>query len=138
MEARATSEPEPRPARAGRRDAIRALVEEDRVHRDVYLSEEVFALEPRHFFANTWSYLGHASEVPEAGDYVTREIAGLPLVIVRQADGAIGVLYNRCAHILSIPCRRSNSSSEMSAPTLTAFAAPQGGAQSAWERPGAD
>ncbi len=88
----------PLPAHRDRAEAIRALVEDDRVHRDLYLSEEIFALEQRHFFANTWSYLGHASEVPEAGDYVTREIAGRPLVLVRQADGGLRVLYNRCAH----------------------------------------
>ena len=54
----------------GQRDAIRALVEDDRVHRDLYLSDELFALEQRHFFANTWNYLGHASQVPEPGDYL--------------------------------------------------------------------
>jgi phenylpropionate dioxygenase-like ring-hydroxylating dioxygenase large terminal subunit len=79
-------------------ETIGALVEADRVHRDLYLSDEVFALEQRHFFANTWSYVGHASQVPEAGDYITVEIAGRPLVMVRQADGGIRVLYNRCAH----------------------------------------
>ncbi len=78
--------------------AIRALVEEDRVHRDLYLSEEVFAAEQRHFFANTWLYLGHASQVPQAGDYLTQTLAGRPLVMVRQPDGAIAVLHNRCAH----------------------------------------
>ena len=77
---------------------IAALVEEDRVHRDVYLSADVFALEQQHFFANTWNYLGHASQVPESGDYVAVEIAGRPLVLVRQADGGLRVLYNRCAH----------------------------------------
>jgi phenylpropionate dioxygenase-like ring-hydroxylating dioxygenase large terminal subunit len=77
---------------------IGALVEADRVHRDIYLSEEIFALEQRHFFADTWSYIGHASQVPEPGDYLTQEIAGLPLVMVRQTDGSIRVLYNRCAH----------------------------------------
>ena len=80
------------------RGAVRALVEEDRVHRDLYLSDELFALEQRHFFATTWSYLGHASQVPEPGDYLTVEIAGRPLVMVRQPDGAIRVLFNRCAH----------------------------------------
>ena len=82
----------------GWRDRIRALVEEDRVHRDVYLSEAVFALERERFFADTWSYLGHASQVPNPSDYVTVEIAGRPLVMVRQPDGGIRVLYNRCAH----------------------------------------
>jgi hypothetical protein len=71
MEARATTEPDPRPA-------CGALAEEDRVHRDVCLSEVVFAPERQHRFASTWSYLGHASQGPEAGDYLTQEIAGLP------------------------------------------------------------
>ena len=79
-------------------DRVRALVQDDRVHRDLYVSEELFALEQEHFFANTWAYLGHASQVPQAGDYLTQDIAGRPLLMVRQADGGIRVLYNRCAH----------------------------------------
>ena len=78
--------------------AIRAMVEDERVHRDIYLNPAVFALERERFFADTWSYLGHASQVPNAGDYVTQEIAGRPLVMVRQPDGGIRALYNRCAH----------------------------------------
>ena len=35
----------------GHPEAIRALVQPDRVHRDLYLSEELFALEQQHFFA---------------------------------------------------------------------------------------
>jgi phenylpropionate dioxygenase-like ring-hydroxylating dioxygenase large terminal subunit len=77
---------------------IAALVQDDRVHRDVYLSAELFALEQKHFFANTWLYYGHASQVPSSGDYLAQEIAGRPLVMVRQPDGGIRVLYNRCAH----------------------------------------
>jgi len=81
-----------------RPDAIRALVQDDRVHRDVYLSEELFALEQERFFASTWLYVGHASQVPNAGDYWSLELAGRPVMMVRQADGAVRVLYNRCAH----------------------------------------
>ena len=79
-------------------DAIRALVQDDRVHRDLYLSEELFALEQAHFFANTWNYLGHASQVPNAGDYLAQDIAGRPLMLVRQPDASLKVFYNRCAH----------------------------------------
>jgi phenylpropionate dioxygenase-like ring-hydroxylating dioxygenase large terminal subunit len=85
-----------RPALRGR--DIAALVEDDRVHRDLYLSDELFRLEQQHFFANTWCYVGHASQVPAAGDYVTVQVAGRPLVMVRDADGGIRVLNNRCAH----------------------------------------
>ena len=66
------------------RNDIAALVQDDRVHRDLYLSPVLFALEQRHFFANTWNYVGHTSQVPGAGDYITLEIAGRPLLMVRQ------------------------------------------------------
>jgi phenylpropionate dioxygenase-like ring-hydroxylating dioxygenase large terminal subunit len=79
-------------------ERVAALVQDDRVHRDLYLSEEIFALEQVHLFANSWVFLGHASQVPEAGDFVAVEIAGRPLVMVRQPDGDLRVLYNRCAH----------------------------------------
>lgn len=79
-------------------EALRALVRDDRVHRDLYLSDALFALERERFFARTWNFVGHASQVPQPGDYVTLELAGRPLVMVRQPDGSIRVLYNRCAH----------------------------------------
>jgi phenylpropionate dioxygenase-like ring-hydroxylating dioxygenase large terminal subunit len=79
-------------------EAIRALVQEDRVHRDLYLSEELFALEQERFFANTWLYVGHASQVPNTGDFWSLELAGRPVMMVRQPDGAVRVFYNRCAH----------------------------------------
>jgi phenylpropionate dioxygenase-like ring-hydroxylating dioxygenase large terminal subunit len=87
----------PTPYRANP-DAVRALVQPDRVHRDVYLSTELFALERQHFFLNTWTFVAHASQLPKAGDYITLDIAGRPLLVIRQADGSIRVLYNRCAH----------------------------------------
>ncbi|MEJ8810944.1 aromatic ring-hydroxylating dioxygenase subunit alpha [Variovorax ureilyticus] len=79
-------------------EAIRALVQDDRVHRDIYLSEEIFALEQERFFANTWLYVGHTSQVPNPGDFYSLELAGRPVMMVRQADGNVRVLYNRCAH----------------------------------------
>ena len=80
------------------RASIAALVEDERVHRDLYLSEALFALEQKHFFANTWNYVGHASQVPNAGDFVALDLAGRPIVMVRGDDDAVRVLYNRCAH----------------------------------------
>ena len=81
-----------------RPDAVRALVQPDRVHRDLYIDEEIFALEREHFFVNTWNYVGHDSQVPQPGDYITTEIAGQPLIVVRHDDGSVRVLMNRCAH----------------------------------------
>ena len=83
---------------AGKPGSIRALVRADSVHRDLYISEEIFALEQEHFFANTWNFVGHDSQIPAAGDYFTFELAGRPLLVVRQADASVRVMMNRCAH----------------------------------------
>lgn len=82
----------------GNPEAIRALVREDEVHRDVYTDPELFALEQEHLFRNTWIYLGHDSQVPKPGDFYTADIAGRPLLMLRGGDGVLRVLYNRCAH----------------------------------------
>ncbi|MBL0419229.1 Rieske 2Fe-2S domain-containing protein [Ramlibacter sp. AW1] len=82
----------------GNPEAVRALVQPDRVHRDLYLDPELFQLEQEHFFANTWNYIGHDSQIPQVGDYLTVDVANRPLVAVRHTDGSVRVLMNRCAH----------------------------------------
>ena len=78
--------------------AVRALVQPDRVHRDLYINEEIFALEQTHFFANTWNYVGHDSQIPKSGDWLTNDIGGRPLIVVRHTDGSVRAMMNRCAH----------------------------------------
>ena len=78
--------------------ALQALVEDDRVHRDVYVDPEVFRLEMERLWARTWIYVGHTSQVPRAGDFITADIAAKPVILVRHTDGKVRVLMNRCAH----------------------------------------
>jgi phenylpropionate dioxygenase-like ring-hydroxylating dioxygenase large terminal subunit len=78
--------------------AIERLVEPDRVHRDVYTSPEIFELEMERLWARTWIYVGHASQIPNAGDFITVDIAAKPVIMVRNTDGSIRLLMNRCAH----------------------------------------
>lgn len=78
--------------------ALLGLVEEDRVHRDLYIDPEVFQLEMERLWSRTWIYVGHTSQVPQAGDFITVDIAAKPLILLRQADGSVRVLMNRCAH----------------------------------------
>jgi len=78
--------------------ALAALVEDDRVHRDVYIDPEVFQLEMERLWSRTWIYVGHTSQVPGAGDFITADIAAKPVIMVRHTDGSVRVLMNRCAH----------------------------------------
>jgi phenylpropionate dioxygenase-like ring-hydroxylating dioxygenase large terminal subunit len=78
--------------------AVRALVRDDSVHRDVYISDEIFGLEMRHLWRNTWIYVGHDSQVPQPGDYYTTDIARQPVIMLRDNESQVRVLMNRCAH----------------------------------------
>ncbi|MCX7383126.1 MAG: aromatic ring-hydroxylating dioxygenase subunit alpha [Alphaproteobacteria bacterium] len=78
--------------------SARALIRETEVHRDIYTSPEVFDLEMKHVFGNAWVYVGHASQIPAMGDFITTTIGVTPVVMVRRGDGGISVLYNRCPH----------------------------------------
>jgi phenylpropionate dioxygenase-like ring-hydroxylating dioxygenase large terminal subunit len=86
------------PRYRGDTQAIRALVQEDRVHRDLYLDEEIFRLEMEQLWSNTWIYVGHDSQVPNPGDFFTTDIGREPVIMLRQQDGTVRVLRNRCAH----------------------------------------
>ena len=83
---------------AGNAAALRALVRDQEVHRDVYVSEEVFQLEMAHMFPNSWVYVGHDSQVPNPGDYFGTTIGTQPVLLVRHTDGKVHVLHNRCPH----------------------------------------
>src|SRR5262249_13400722 len=74
------------------------LVEPDRVHRSIYVDPAIFDLEMERIFGRAWVIVGHESQVPNPGDYFTTIIGREPVIMVRQADGSIRVLYNRCGH----------------------------------------
>ncbi|RTL71695.1 MAG: oxidoreductase [Hyphomicrobiales bacterium] len=83
---------------AGNPQAVKALVRETEVHRDVYIDQEIFDLEMQHLFHNTWNYVGHDSQVKNVGDYFTTTIGAQPVIMVRHTDNSVKVLFNRCPH----------------------------------------
>ena len=79
-------------------DNVRDLVQGHQVHRDVYTDRDVYRLEMKYLFRNTWVFVGHESQTPNKGDYFTTQVADQPVIQVRHSDGEIYVLYNRCPH----------------------------------------
>ncbi len=68
------------------------------LHRDCYLSEEIFRRERERIFAREWFCVGREAEIPAPGDYVTRDVAGESVLIVRTLDGRLAAHYNVCRH----------------------------------------
>jgi len=79
-------------------ETARDLVQGHQVHRDIYTSQEVYRLEMKYLFRNTWVFVGHDSQTPNKGDYFTTQVGDQPVIQVRHSDGEIYVLYNRCPH----------------------------------------
>ncbi|QQX87211.1 Rieske 2Fe-2S domain-containing protein [Cupriavidus necator] len=79
-------------------EALAKLVRPDSVHKRVYTDPEVFALEMKRIYGKAWVYVGHESQVPKSGDYHTTQIGDQDVIMVRGADGAVHVVYNRCPH----------------------------------------
>ncbi|MEJ2624260.1 MAG: aromatic ring-hydroxylating dioxygenase subunit alpha [Pseudolabrys sp.] len=79
-------------------DALRQLVREKEVHRDVYVDPDIFELEMKHLFAKTWVYVGHASQISNPGDFLTATVGLRPVLVSRHTDKTIHAFYNRCAH----------------------------------------
>ena len=77
---------------------IRAMVQGHQVHRDVYTSQAIYTAEMRHLFTNAWIFVGHDSQTPNKGDYITTQIGDQPVIQVRHSNGEIYVLDNRCPH----------------------------------------
>ncbi|MET3515072.1 phenylpropionate dioxygenase-like ring-hydroxylating dioxygenase large terminal subunit [Pseudacidovorax sp. 1753] len=73
-------------------------VRPDSVHRSAYVDRDVFDAEQRRFFGATWNFVAHDSQLAKPGSYVTLDLAGRPLLVLREGDGSVGVFYNRCAH----------------------------------------
>ncbi len=65
----------------------------------VFSDAEVHAAEQTELFEGpTWSYCCLTEEIPNPGDYRTTFVGKMPVIVVRDRDGAINVFENRCAH----------------------------------------
>lgn len=69
-----------------------------RVNRRVFHDPGVHELELERIFGRHWLYLGHVSEVPLPGDYVTRPMGKEQVVVTRGEDGQIRAFLNSCTH----------------------------------------
>ena len=69
--------------------------------KSVYTSPEFLALEQSRIFARDWLCLGRASSLPGPGDYIATEIAGEPVVVLRDGSGRLRALSNVCRHRMS-------------------------------------
>lgn len=81
---------------AGRTTAMMPDVYKQPVSR--YTSPDTLAAERTTLFRREPLFMGLSSELAEPGDYLTDDLCGVPIVVVRQPDGGLHALLNVCRH----------------------------------------
>src|SRR5665647_381777 len=69
-----------------------------RVHRGALADPAVLEHERAQIFDRCWIYVGHESEVVEAGDFRTRNVCGRPVIFCRDSQTRMWVFLNSCRH----------------------------------------
>lgn len=85
------------------------LVDKDRstfkVARRAFVDPAILRAEQSAIFDRCWLYLGHTAELPNAGDFVVRDIAQRGILFTRDAKSQLHALFNTCAHRGARVCR---------------------------------
>lgn len=63
-----------------------------------YTDPRILDLEQRSVFLHSWQFAGRADQLVQPGQYLTHDIAGEPIAIVRGNDGALRAFHNVCRH----------------------------------------
>jgi len=60
----------------------------------------------------SWWFVAHESELPNQGDYRTFVLAQHPVIVVRDEDGQVRVLFNVCRHRRVLVCREEKGNTQ--------------------------
>jgi len=68
------------------------------LHADAYTQSEWFDADKKNIIGRSWQWVCHVEKTREPGSYATAEIAGQPIAVVRDKNGALRAFYNVCKH----------------------------------------
>jgi choline monooxygenase len=63
-----------------------------------YVDKRIAELEGTNVFGRTWQVVARVDQLARPGEFVTTELAGEPLVVVRGSDAELRAFFNVCRH----------------------------------------
>jgi len=90
--------PNPATGNLGGFDPDRPLATARTIPNTWYTSPEIGAAEGRSVFGSTWQMVGRGSQVEEPGSFLTADVAGEPVLVVRGEDKILRAFFNVCRH----------------------------------------
>jgi len=79
-------------------DPTAALGEAFTIPASWYVDRDLYLLETKTVFSNNWQLASRLDQLQSSGSYVTTDIAGEPVVLVRGSDGVLRAFFNVCRH----------------------------------------
>jgi choline monooxygenase len=76
----------------------RPVLEAETLPPEAYTSPEFYRREVERIFLKEWNFMGRADLIPNPGDYFAAELAGVPLIVVRDQQGQVRAFANTCRH----------------------------------------
>ena len=65
---------------------------------EIYVDEKWHAVDQETIIKRTWQWVCHIEKLRDAGSFVTADIAGQPICIIRNKDKTLGAFFNVCKH----------------------------------------
>lgn len=84
--------------------------------RSVYTSEAFLKREMEDIFAKEWFCVGRSDQFAKPGDYVTLDLAGTPVMVLRDHDGGLRAQSNTCRHRMSTLLEGSGNATSIVCP----------------------
>lgn len=75
------------------------------IHRDIFVSPEIYEQEQEQIFARSWLFIGHESQIPKPNDFFVSRMGEESVILTRDKQGEIHVLLNTCMHRGMKVCR---------------------------------
>jgi choline monooxygenase len=79
-------------------DATLPLERARTIPREWYSDEEMYQRERSEIFAATWQYIGRSEQLKNKGDFLTVDVAGEPVLAIRDDAGQLRAMSNVCRH----------------------------------------
>lgn len=73
----------------------------------------LYELELERLWSKAWILVGHESEIPKSGDYVTRQVGADMVILVRQRANSVACFLNVCPHRGMQVCRTDRGNAQV-------------------------
>lgn len=87
-------------------------LDEGLISRRIYVEQDIYNEEAQKVFFQSWLYLTHESQIPNAGDFVTTRMGEEPVLVWRDSAGKVNAFLNTCLHSDSRLCRAEEGNAE--------------------------